>query len=72
MTVLALCFRLPRLGDASAGRRSGLGGPIAYAAYDTGVGAAVIGTLVLWATGGMDVYADLARALFRWGGSVIP
>jgi hypothetical protein len=60
----------PRLGDASAGRRPSLGGPLAYAVYDAGVALAVLGTLALWATGRMDVYAELGRRLLAWGGSL--
>ena len=40
----------PRLGDASAGRRRGLGGPLAYAVFDAGLALAVLGSLALWAT----------------------
>ncbi len=62
----------PRLGDASGRRRSGIEGPLAYAAYDASVASAVVGTLWLWTTGNMEVYAEMARALFSWGARVIP
>lgn len=68
----AIAHAQPRLGDACAGRRTGLGGPLAYAVYDAGLGLAVVGTLVLWATGRMDAYAALAGQLVAWGGSAVP
>jgi hypothetical protein len=60
----------PPLGDASAGRRQGLGGPVAYAVYDLAVALALLVTVFLWATGRADVVADLAERVLAWGGSV--
>jgi hypothetical protein len=68
----AIAAAEPRLGDASAGRRVGLGGSLAYAVYDAGVAAAVAATLVLWMAGRMDMVVDLARAAVAWGGSLAP
>jgi hypothetical protein len=68
----AIASTEPRLGDASAGRRAGLGGPLAYAIYDVGIALVVTVTLALWATGHMDVYGELARRILAWGGSVVP
>lgn len=66
----AIAHAEPRLGDASSGRRPSLGGPIAYAVYDLGVALAVTATLLLWATGQMDVYTEFVRQLLAWGRSV--
>ena len=65
----AIAAAEPRLGDASARRRSPLGGALAYAVYDTAIAASVVGTLMLWVTGRLDVVVDLTRALLRWGAS---
>jgi hypothetical protein len=68
----AVARAAPRLGDASAERRQGLGGPLAYAVYDAGVALALVGTVALWATGRADVPASLAARLLAWGASVVP
>lgn len=66
----AVARAAPRLGDAFAGRRKGLGGPVAYAVYDAGVALALTATVFLWATGRADLVADLAARVLAWGGSV--
>jgi hypothetical protein len=66
----AVARAAPRLGDASADRRQGLGGPVAYALYDAGVALALVATVVLWATGRADVVAAAAERVLAWGGSI--
>jgi len=66
----AVARAAPRLGDASAGRRRGLGGPFAYAAYDVGVALALVATVALWATGRADVVAAATERVLAWGGSI--
>lgn len=67
----AIAKHEPRLGDASSARREGLGGSLAYAAYDAMVAFLVLGTLALWATGQMELYAELARGLLSWGSRLV-
>jgi len=60
----------PRLGDASAGRRRGLGGAVSHAIYDAGLVLALAGIFLLWATGRTEVVAGVAQRVLAWGGSV--
>jgi len=62
----------PRLGDASQGRRRGLGGPVSYGIYDAVVAVALVATVVLWALGRPDVPAGVAEQVLAWGANVVP
>jgi len=62
----------PRLGDASQGRRQGLGGPVSYGIYDALVAVALVATVLLWATDRPEVVAGAAERILAWGGGVLP